>query len=169
MHIAEFLAERQVAFEPLPHAPAFTAQKRAKSLGVKGGQVAKAVLLRGPHGLLLAVLPATHHIDAAALERHLGGAVRLASAAEAVRVFHDCEWGVVPAFGNLYGLTTLLDESITPDMPLVLETNTHVEAVRLPCRDFERLAGARRLAFARKGVMTPPPATVSRRSGGPGR
>jgi Ala-tRNA(Pro) deacylase len=64
--------------------------------------------------------------------------------------FRDCEWGVVPPFGDLYGLPTLLDDALTPDALLVFETHTHVEAVRLHCRDFERLERPRRLRFARR-------------------
>jgi Ala-tRNA(Pro) deacylase len=149
MRIAEFLAEQQVAFEPLPHPLAFTAQKRARSLHVPGGRVAKCVLLLGPRGYLLAVLPATHQADLEKLAAALGGPVRLARDREIARVFRDCEWGVVPPFGTLYGLATLLDESLPRDAYLVLETHTHVHAVGLSCRDFERLERPRRLAFAR--------------------
>jgi Ala-tRNA(Pro) deacylase len=150
MRIAEFLAEQRVAFENLPHALAFTAQRRAKYLNLGGGQVAKAVLLYGADGPLLAVLPATHHIDTDRLARLLGGPVRLATPADLPRVFRDCEWGVVPPFGNLYGLPVLLDEALPSDDAIVLETHTHVEAVRLCCRDFEHLTRPRRLRFARK-------------------
>jgi Ala-tRNA(Pro) deacylase len=151
MRIAEFLAQRRVAFESLPHPPAFSAQKRAKYLHVKGSSVAKSVLLRGPDGFLLAVLPATHHVDTAALARYLGGPVRLASDAELAGLFRDCEWGVVPSFGKLYGLPTLLDDSISPETLLVLETQLRAEAIRMPCRDFERLESPRRLPFASRG------------------
>jgi Ala-tRNA(Pro) deacylase len=150
MGLAEFLTEHQVEFEPLPHALAFSAQKRAKYLGVPGAQVAKCVLLSGPEGLFLAVLPATHQIDANALVRYFGGVVRLADEREMAATFRDCEWGVVPPFGRLYGLPTLLDESLTTDSLLVFEGQTHVEAIRLRCADFERLEGPRRLAFAYK-------------------
>ncbi len=150
MRIAEFLTASRVAFESLPHRPAFSAQKRAKYLHVKGSQVAKAVLLVGPAGPFLAVLPATHQIDMEALASYLQGPVRLATEAEVARHFRDCEWGVVPAFGNLYGLPTLLDESLPADAILVIETHTHFDAVRLGCADFERLAGSRRLSFARR-------------------
>jgi Ala-tRNA(Pro) deacylase len=155
MRIVEFLARGQVPFEALPHPPAFTAQKRAKALHVKGSQVAKAVLLRGPAGFLIAVLRATHQVDTDALAGQLGGPVRLATEGEAAQVFRDCEWGVVPPFGKLYGLPTLLDEAIEPEALLVLEMHTHVEAVRLTCRDFERLESPRRLAFARRGDDQP--------------
>jgi Ala-tRNA(Pro) deacylase len=150
MHIAEYLIAEQIDFEWLPHPPAYTAQKRAKYLRVPGEQVAKCVLLVGPAGPLLAVLPATHQVDTFGLAEHLGGSVRLATDAEITAVFRDCEWGVVPPFGARYGVATLLEDSIEPDTRIVLETHTQFEAIRVRCRDFERVEKPRRLRFARR-------------------
>ncbi|HEY7326014.1 MAG TPA: YbaK/EbsC family protein [Gemmataceae bacterium] len=149
MRISDYLTEQRIDFERLPHPPAFSAQKRAKYLRLPGRQVAKSVLLAGPSGFLLAVLPATHQVDTRALSAHLGGPVRLANDSEIAEVFRDCEWGVVSPFGTRYGLSTLLDDSIKSDAPLVLETHTQFESIRLLCRDFERLEQPRRLPFAR--------------------
>jgi Ala-tRNA(Pro) deacylase len=149
MRIADHLQRQQVAFEALPHPPAFTAQQLAKCLRVPGAQVAKGVLLWGPTGPMLAVLPATHRVETDRLVDLLGGPVRLATVEEAAATFRDCEWGVVPPFGALYGLPTLLDEALSPEAPLVFEGHTHVEAIRMRCRDFERLERPRRLAFSR--------------------
>ena len=135
----------------MPHAPAFSAQKLAKYLGVSGAQVAKAVLLHGPKGLFLAVLPATHHIDLPRLESLCGGPVRLAHYDEITSAFLDCEWGVVSPFGKIYGLPAILDESIQSSGWIVAEAGTHVEAVKLSARDFTLLAGGERGAFAVKG------------------
>jgi Ala-tRNA(Pro) deacylase len=148
MRVAEFLAEQHVPFETLLHAPAFTAQNRAKFLHVPGRQVAKSVLLNGPNGFLLAVLPATHHVDAERLAEVLGGPVRLATDEEITETFQDCEWGVVPPFGRIYGLPVVLDESLQSEAWIVFEGNSHVEALRLFCRDFEYLEKPRRLRFA---------------------
>lgn len=148
MQIADFLAEQQVEFEAVPHPPAFTAHKLAKYLRISGSHVAKAVLLYGNEGFLLAILPATHRIDVLQLGDALGGPVRLASAQEIAWVVRDCEWGVVPPFGALYGLSTLLEDSIAPEATMVFETQTHVEAIRLKCADYERLERPRRLRFA---------------------
>jgi Ala-tRNA(Pro) deacylase len=149
MRVPDFLMEQHVPFETLLHPPAFTAQKRAKYLHVSGRQVAKSVLLVGPAGYFLAVLQATRHIDTRKLSQELGGPVRLADVREVADVFRDCEWGVVSPFGGLYGLATLLEEELATDALIVFETNTHAEAVRLRCRDFERLEQPRRLQFAR--------------------
>jgi Ala-tRNA(Pro) deacylase len=148
MRVPEFLSEQHVLFETLVHPPAFTAQKRAKYLGVPGKSVAKAVLLSGPEGYLLAVLPATHHIDPATLALALGGPVRIADGREIADVFRDCERGVVEPFGRLYGLPTILDDSIPQDSWIVIEAHTHEADIRIHCRDFERLEKPRRLRFA---------------------
>ena len=150
MRVAEYLAEHQVAFETLLHPLAGTAQRRAKYLHVSGKQVAKSVLLAGPQGYLLAVVPATHQVDTERLALDLGGAVRLADAREIRAMFPDCEWGVVPPFGQLYGLPTILDEALASDTLLVFEGSRQMEAVRLHASDFERLERPRRLRFARR-------------------
>lgn len=148
MRLSELLAEQHVPFETLLHPPAFTAQKRARFLHVTGRQVAKAVLLHGPGGYFLAVLPATRRVDLGRVQALLGGPVRLATVAEIGAVFVDCEWGVVAPFGRRYGLPVLLDESIGPETLMVFETDARAEAVRLRCQDFERLEQARRVRLA---------------------
>ena len=150
MQIVELLADKQVDFEPVPHAPAFSANKLAKYLRISGNHVAKAVLLYGNEGFLLAVLPATHMIDVKQLGAELGYTMRLATEHEIAWMFHDCEWGVVSPFGALYGLSTILDDSICPETLMVFETQTHVEAIRMTCRDYERLERPRRLRFAHR-------------------
>jgi len=148
MTVPHFLTDEHVPFETLMHPPAYTAQRRAKYLHVPGDRVAKSVLLRGPDGFVLAVLPATKRVDPRALAEILGGPVRLADANEIADVFRDCEWGVVAPFGARYGLATLLEESVDPNAMIVLEVNAHAEAIRMRCADFERLERPRRLRFA---------------------
>ena len=150
MRVPEFLREQEVAFETVLHPPAFTAQRRAQHLHVPGRHLAKCVLLKGPEGHVLAVLPATHQVDLTALAGALGGAVRLAAHEEIAALFRDCEWGVLSPFGTLYGLPTLLDDSIDPAEVIVFEAHMHAVTIRMSCRDFERLERPRRLAFARR-------------------
>jgi Ala-tRNA(Pro) deacylase len=149
MRIPLFLAEQQVAFELLVHPPAFTAQRRAKYLGVPGRHLAKPVLFAGPSGYLLVIVPATHRVDTASVSEALNGPVRLAGSQEIAEVFPDCEWGVVAPFGRLYSLATLLDESLAPDDWILFEAHTHAASIRMRCRDFERLEQPRRLRLAR--------------------
>jgi Ala-tRNA(Pro) deacylase len=149
MGLCDYLSEHHVAFERILHPPAFTAQKRAHFLHVPGRLVAKSVLLRGPAGPLLAVLPATLQVDTDLLGASLGGPVRLATAREVSEHFCDCEWGSAPPFGTLYGLPTILETSVDPSETLLWEGHSHAETIRMSCKDFERLEQPTRLAFAR--------------------
>ncbi len=149
MRIPDYLSDQHIRFETLVHPPAYTAERLARYLGLPGKQVVKSVLLRGPTGPLLAVLPAPCRVDTEAVAAFLGGPVRLAGAAEIAAVFSDCEWGVVSPFGRLYGLTTILEDSLAPETLIVFEAHSHAEAIRLRCLDFERLERPHRLRFAR--------------------
>jgi Ala-tRNA(Pro) deacylase len=150
MRVPEFLRQQEVAFDTVLHPPAFTAQKRARCLHVPGKHLAKAVLLAGRAGHVLAVLPATHQVDLEAVGAAVGGPVRLATNAEIAAVFHDCEWGVLTPFGTLYGVPTLLDSSFDADSLIVFEAHLHAVTIRMRCLDFERLERPRRLYFARR-------------------
>ncbi|MGL4552617.1 MAG: aminoacyl-tRNA deacylase [Gemmataceae bacterium] len=143
MRISDFLSEKNVRFEAVMHPPAYCAGRRAKYLHTPGDEVAKAVVLRGPEGFLVVVVPATKHVTLGAFP-----GARLATAEEVAGVFADCEYGAVSPFGNLYGLPTYLDASFTPDMWITVEAGSHTDAVRLSASDFARLAGCERGAFA---------------------
>jgi Ala-tRNA(Pro) deacylase len=145
MRVPNHLADQHTPFETLPHPPAFTAARRAQFLHVPGRLLAKSVLLRGPDGYLLAVVPATHRVVLGAVAVFVGGPVCLAQTGEITEVFCDCEWGALTPFGSLYGVPTLLDSSFEPEAMLVFEAHLHVLAIRLRCRDFERLEKPRRL------------------------
>lgn len=148
MRIPELLAEQRIPFETLAHPPAWSAQKRAKFLRVPGRQVMKGVLLVTPTGYVLAVLPATHRLNLGKLSFQFAGRVQLGSEEQVTRIFRDCEPGAVPPFGSLYGLSSIMDETIQADDVLVLEGHTHFHAIRMSCRDYERLEHPRRMAIA---------------------
>lgn len=154
MRVPEFLTSQSVAFETIVHPPAYTAQKRARRLHVSGRQLAKCVLLCQQAGHALAVLPAAHQVDLAALTRQLPTPVRIASEEEVAEVFRDCEWGTMTPFGTLYGLPTLLDDSFDPASVIVFESQRHHLTIRMRCWDFERLEQPRRLRFSSPAPRT---------------
>jgi Ala-tRNA(Pro) deacylase len=149
MRVPVFLADQQVAFETLVHPPAFTAQKRAKYLHVSGRRLAKCVLLAGTRGFVLAVLPATRQVDPEAVGRQLEDRYRLADDREVAEVFRDCEWGALAPFGTLYGVPTILDDSLAADDWIVFGAQGHALAIRMHCRDFEGLERPHRFPFTR--------------------
>ena len=148
MRVDQFLSDQHVAFETVVHAPAYTAQRRAHYVHVPGRQVAKSVLLAGPTDFVLAVLPATHHIDLQAVRQTLGYPLRLANHLEIADLFRDCEWGALTPFGNLYGLVTIVDDSLDSEAHITFEAQMHAITISMHYRDFERLEHPRRFRFA---------------------
>lgn len=148
MFLSQFLTDRHVAFETMIHPPAFTAQKRAKFLHIPGRQVVKCVVLITGRGPVLAVLPAPWHVDLHRVGQAMETAVRLAIESEVIDLFRDCERGALTPFGRLYGLTTILEDSIAPETQIAFEAQSHGLAIRMRCRDYELLEQPRRMAFA---------------------
>jgi Ala-tRNA(Pro) deacylase len=148
MRVSQFLSDERVAFEEVVHPPAYTSQKLARFLHITGRRVVKSVLLKGPTGFFLAVLPASHVIDLDKLRQQFGGEVRLATMAEMSERFLDCEWGAVMPFGRLYGMMTLLEATIPLDATIVFEAQRHAVAIRMQCRDFVKLEQPERMHFS---------------------
>lgn len=137
MNVKQFLSERGVWFESVPHRATYDAQRMAQAVAVSGDEVAKTVVINVDDRQVLAVLPATHQIDLAFVARAVGGKkVTLAQEDELTRLFGDCELGAVPPFGSQYGLRTIVDERLARDEEIVFEGNTHEEAIRMRYRDF---------------------------------
>jgi Ala-tRNA(Pro) deacylase len=151
MRFEDLLVSRHIPFQRLPHRRTYTANRMAQALHVKGHEVAKTVLVKTGHGPLLAVLPATHHIDLEELGHELGeDRVELASEEEMERLFPDCECGAVPPFGSLYQVPTIMDDSLATDETIVFEGPHHEEAIRMALRDYEAIEHPRRGHFAHR-------------------
>ncbi len=151
MVISNFLDKNGIDFEVLPHHVAYDAQHVAQALHVSGHKVAKTVLLRVDHryGYLVAVLPATKRIDFERLSRTLNGCeIELATEDEIADHCPDCEFGVLPPFGSQYAMQTVIDKDLAANSDLIIEGNTHQEALRMKMADFMRLEEPLVISFA---------------------
>ena len=155
MDISSYLKRKGVDFERIEHRPTYDSQRMAQALHVSGYHVAKTVLLRvGKHRQLkVAILPATHTVDFGRLRELLStDVVELATELELARQCPDCEIGVLPPFGSLYGMETLVDHDVAEETFVVFEGTRHNEAIRMRFEDFRHLEQPRVLSFARAPV-----------------
>ena len=137
MNVTEFLTNKGIEFEAMPHADTYDAQHMAQVLHVPGREVAKTVLLRtATNDFALAVLPANRDVDFKKAAEALGEGVALATEFDISQAFPDCELGAIPPFGVQYGLQTLVDVSLAEDEQIVFEGNTHHEAFRIGFEDY---------------------------------
>jgi len=151
--LAHFLEEQHVPYVTIPHPRVFTAQEIAASIHVPGQEVAKTVIVRGDEKLFMAVLPATRRIDAGLLRKALGVQhLRLATEAEFVDVFPECEVGAMPPFGNLYRIPVVVDESLKKDREIVFNAGSHTETVKLAFDEFVELVKPLFASFTERKV-----------------
>jgi Ala-tRNA(Pro) deacylase len=136
----------------------------AESVHVPGRTVAKGVLIRAGGSFVLAVLPATHRVELDRLGAILGvDNARIATEAEVMSIFHDCERGALPPFGRLYGLSTLVDASLDGGTQIVFVANSRHEGVRMQFHDYEAIETPMRGRFA--SMVCPKRVTTDRKAG----
>ncbi|HUP20787.1 MAG TPA: YbaK/EbsC family protein [Gemmatimonadota bacterium] len=138
--VRELLDENGVEYEHIPHDPAYTAQEVAQQVHRPGREVAKVVILTDGDTNVMAVLPATRKIDLERIRHAAGSAeLRLAEESEFEALFPNVETGAMAPFGNLYGITVFVDQSLREDEEITFNAGTHVDAIRMSYSDFERL------------------------------
>ena len=142
MNLHNYLQERHVAFDVIPHRETHDAQRMAEAVHVSGREVAKTVLLQanGGYKYFLAVLPANKVIDFEKAAKILGGAkLTLATRTDVVAHCPECEPGALPPFGSQYDMQTIVDQSLIGEDEIVFEGCSHREAIRMKFEDFRRI------------------------------
>ena len=147
--LKEYLDTNDVKYDVLIHPLAYTAQDTAAAAHVPGKELAKSVVVFADGRFVLAILPAPLKIELREFKDILNASdVRLAHESEFNSLFPGCDRGAMPPFGNLFGIDIYVDESLTRDDEIVFNACTHVDAIRMKYKDFERLADPRVAVFA---------------------
>lgn len=148
--LREFLDSETVKYTVTSHSLAYTAQEIAACAHVPGQELAKTVMIKVNGKMAMAVLPAPKQIHFDHLKTALGAqTVDMATEDEFKKLFPDCEVGAMPPFGNLYGLDVYLDQALAEDEEIAFNAGSHTELVKMPYKDFERLAQPKVLDFSR--------------------
>jgi Ala-tRNA(Pro) deacylase len=141
--LIDCLNQNKVQYEILRHPEAVTAQRIAQAEHVKGRHHAKVVMVKSGEERLMMVLPADHQIDLEKVEKAVGKTASLDKEQEFKSLFPDCAIGAMPPFGNLYGLSTYVDQSLAQEDYVVFEAGTHTDAIKMSYRDYEKIVKPR--------------------------
>jgi len=147
------LEQSHTSFTPITHVPARSSQYTASVLHIPGKEVAKTVVLRSGEQILLAVLPASYHVNLHKFAAVVGAPVELIDERECYKLFPDCQPGAVPPFGELYGLPVYLDEALADDPEIVFSAGTLSDGIRMGNADFVHLVKPRICGFAEVGEV----------------
>ena len=147
--LKELLDKQNIKYVTISHSLAYTAQEIAALTHISGKDIAKTVIVKIDGVLAMAVLPGSCQIDVSALKSATRAqTVELAKESEFSGRFAGCETGAMPPFGNLYGMSVFVDESLTKDKEIAFNAGTHNELIRLSYADFETLVKPTVLNFA---------------------
>lgn len=146
--LRDLLDARGVRYAVVAQPPADTAGEVARATHTPRHEVAKVVVVKHAGKFALAALSAHARVDLERLGAALRGEVVLASEAECLLAFPDCEPGAMPPFGGLYGIRTWVDESLTRDRQIAFHAGTHADTFRMSFEDYQRLAAPIVLWFA---------------------
>jgi Ala-tRNA(Pro) deacylase len=133
------MEDQGIGYDLVGHEPTMSSIRTAEAGHIPGDCLAKGIVLRSDDGYMLAVLPASHHIQLSDLKVELGREVHLATEPEIGQVFRDCDRGAIPPVGACYGLNVIIDDSIARQPDLYFEGGDHATLVHMSGSEFARL------------------------------
>lgn len=141
MNLQSYLDEMGVRYNLSYHPSAYTAQDLAAVEHVPGRCVVKPVVVEADGKFFLCALPAPYKIDLNELKSQLEcDRLRLADENCLAELFPDCQLGAEPPIGRMYGLPTLIDESLLQGDRVTFQAGSHDAAVTMSLADYRRLA-----------------------------
>jgi Ala-tRNA(Pro) deacylase len=151
MDLRSYLDGMGVRYEWLHHdSDAYTAQDLAMMEHVSGKRVVKPVVVEADGQFVLCALPASCYIDMERLREELHANTAKLADEDALRgLFPDSELGAEPPIGRMYGMETIVDESLSKQDEVVLQAGTHRDAVRMSFGDYMRVARPRVVRFGK--------------------
>ena len=138
--LKELLDSHNAKYVTTTHSTAYTAQEIASLAHVRGDEFAKSVIVTIDGVTVMAVVPASYHVDLSLLRAAAKGKqITLSTEMEFRDKFPECETGAMPPFGELYGMAVFIDENLTKEKEIVFNAGTHQELIRLSYEDFANL------------------------------
>ena len=144
MRLKKYLENEGVRYDLVEHPYAVTSLHIASEAHISGEDLAKAVVLRDGDGYILAVVPATHHVQLGKLRKHFNRYIILASEQDLNELFEDCTIGAVPPLGDAYGVDVIFDNSLYERDDVYFEAGDHTDLIHVSGVDFRVLMSTAR-------------------------
>jgi Ala-tRNA(Pro) deacylase len=134
-----YLARRHIRYDVITHAKTTTASATAEAAHIEGDRMLKAVVFHCDDGYMLTVMPSTHRVEMEKLSGLVDKPLDFASEAEITKLFGDCELGAVPAAGDAYGVSVMLDDALLDADDVYFEAGDHESLIHLDANAFRHL------------------------------
>lgn len=149
--VQEHLQGRGVAFEPVPHAQAYTSIEEARAIGIDADEVLKTIAVKTASGYALLVVPGSRRLNMNLARKALGdNHARFATEEELERDFPQFELGGLPPLGSLVGLPVYVDPEVLEHETVLFAAGTQTESVKVRARDVFEGEGVTVVTLARR-------------------
>jgi Ala-tRNA(Pro) deacylase len=147
-NLVSLLREEGVDFRLTHHDAVTTSADAAAVRGAELRSGAKAMLVKGKAGFVLAVLAADRKVDWKLLAPLVGGkGARFANDDELSEATGLAK-GAVPPFGRLFGLRTIYDRSLLDVETVNFNAGTHTDSIAMSRADLVRIGGGELESFS---------------------
>src|SRR6476661_9811986 len=133
------LTAEAVEFRLTHHDPVTTSADAAAVRGAELRSGAKAMLVKGKNGFVLAVLAADRKVDWKLLAPLVGGKGARFANDEELREATGLTKGAVPPFGRLFGLRTIYDRSLLDLETVNFNAGSNTDSVSMSREDLIRI------------------------------
>lgn len=137
--IIALLQQYDISYEHLQHDYVHTSEDAAKVRNTKIEQAAKAIILqeRKTKQLYLFILAGNTRINLKTVKQILQVKNISLAPKEIVLEKTTCTIGSVPPFGNLFNISTYIDEQLVQtQQELVFSAGTHYDSIKMKTKDF---------------------------------
>ena len=150
MNLQEYLDQQGIAYRMSQHPTVYTSQDLAATEHMPGRSVIKPVVVQADGKFIMCALPASYRIALGELREQLDARqISLAEEVHLREIFPECELGAEPPIGRMFGLPTVMDESLMADDRVMFQAGTHDTAVTMTLADYRRLAQPELAHFGR--------------------
>jgi aspartyl-tRNA synthetase len=137
--ICAFLDGKAIAYKTFEHKEVRTSEEAACVRGTNLASGAKALVVKADDGFHLVVISAACKLDSKKLRAALGTKKTRFATEDEVKEHTTCEVGAVPPFGNLLGLKTWVDTSITKLATIDFNAGERTRSIEMRAEDFLRV------------------------------
>lgn len=139
--LKDYLETEGVSYDLIEHPYTVSSMRAAKEAHVPGDELAKAVVLFDGEVYIMAVVPATHHIQLGKLRQKYQRHLSLAEEKELTGLFADCSVGAIPPVGKAYDMDVIFDDTLNDCQDVYFEAGDHTDLVHVTGQDFRVLMG----------------------------
>ncbi len=135
--LKKLLDDSDIKYVSINHSPAYTARETAASTLVPRREFAKTIIVDLEGEKVMAVVPASRHVNVAAVVQLAGAqSGHLATEEEFRTLFPDCEVGAMPPFGTLYDMRVFFDEMVKEVDDICFNAGSHGQIICMECDDY---------------------------------